>query len=286
MNVTSGRTVRLGTMLATVLVSALVVGLALGAGSTFTASAAEAIEVSAEEKAGLVYMVEEEKLARDVYAKMSELWGLGIFRNISNAEQRHIDHVRVLLNAQGIGDPTASAKPGEFTDGRLQELYDDLVKKGSASLEAALLVGAAIEDIDISDLEALKAQTTDPDIVALYDSLIAGSENHMRSFAGQLKARGFEYKPEHISPARYSTILTGSNGHEGGNDGGHNGGHNGGNDACGPDCDCEAGMGTTGDTRNIGRSLGRGLGRRLGRGPGEGQRNGEGHAVFANRPLA
>lgn len=282
MNKTSGKTVRLGTLLATVLVSALVVGLALGAGSIFTASAAEAPEVSAEEKAGLVYMVEEEKLARDVYAKMFELWGLGTFRNISNAEQRHVEHVREVLKAQGIDDPTASAKPGKFTDGHLQDLYNALIKKGSASLEAALSVGAAIEDMDISDLEALKAQTTNPDIVVLYDSLIAGSENHMRSFAGQLKTRGVQYKPEHISPERLSSILAGSNGHEGGNDGGHNGANNGGNDACGPDCDCGGNAGTM-FRAGMGRMSNM---RGLGRGQGKGQRNGQGYVACDNCPHA
>ena len=154
MNKTSTKTTRKGTLLATLLVSALVAGLALGAGAIFTASAAEAPEVPAEEKAGLAYLAEEEKLARDVYAKMFELWGLGVFRNISNAEQRHVEHVRAVLKAQSLSDPTASAKPGEFTDARLQALYDTLVKKGSESLEAALTVGATIEDVDISDLEA------------------------------------------------------------------------------------------------------------------------------------
>ena len=212
MNKTSRKTAQMGTLLATLLVSALVAGLALGAGGIFTASAAEAPEVSAEEKAGLVYMVEEEKLARDVYARMFDLWGLGMFRNTSSAEQRHIEHVRGVLKEQGLSDPTASAKPGEFTDASLQRLYDALVKKGSESMEAALAAGAAIEDIDISDLEALRAKTTNRDISALYDALIAGSENHMRSFAGQLKARSAEYKPEHISPERYASILAGSNG--------------------------------------------------------------------------
>jgi len=160
----------------------------------------------------LLYMVEEEKLARDVYARMFDLWGLGMFRNTSSAEQRHIEHVRGVLKALGLSDPTASAKPGEFTDASLQRLYDALVKKGSESMEAALAAGAAIEDIDISDLEALRAKTTNRDISALYDALIAGSENHMRSFAGQLKARSAEYKPEHISPERYASILAGSNG--------------------------------------------------------------------------
>jgi len=271
MNKTSTKTTRKGTLLATLLVSALVAGLALGAGAIFTASAAEAPEVPAEEKAGLAYLAEEEKLARDVYAKMFELWGLGVFRNISNAEQRHVEHVRAVLKAQSLSDPTASAKPGEFTDARLQALYDTLVKKGSESLEAALTVGATIEDVDISDLEALKAKTKSEDIAALYNALIAGSENHLRTFAGQLKARGADYKPEHISPERYSAILAGSN-RQG---------------ACDPDCGFAGNMGRMGRMGRMGNmSSGFGPGRAGGRGQRQGRMNGQGRAVGGNCPYA
>jgi len=266
MNKTSMKTARMGTLLATLLVSALVAGLALGAGGIFTASAAEAPEAGAEEKAGLVYMVEEEKLARDVYAKMFELWGLRVFQNIVGAEQRHIERVRGVLKAQGLSDPTASAKPGEFADARLQKLYDTFVKKGSESPEAALAVGAAIEDLDISDLEALKAKTESDDIAALHNALIAGSENHIRSFAGQLKARGVEYKPERISPERYASILAGSNGRN----------------AFGPDCDFAGNMGRMGRMSNMGNGFG--PGRAGGRGQRQGQRNGQGRAVGGDCP--
>jgi len=170
-----------------------------------------------------------------------------MFRNIAGAEQRHIEHAREVLKAQGLTHPTASAKPGEFSDARLQKLYDTLVKKGSGSPEAALAVGAAIEDLDISDLEALKAKTESDDIAALHNALIAGSENHIRSFAGQLKARGAEYKPEHISPERYASILSGSNGCS----------------ACGP-----------------GRAGGRGQRQ----GQRQGQRNGQARAVGGDCP--
>ncbi len=74
-----------------------------------------------------------------------------------------MDHVRELLKAHGIADPTATAKPGVFADASLQGgLYNTLVKKGAESIEAALAVGAAVEDADIADLESLKAKRAIP----------------------------------------------------------------------------------------------------------------------------
>ena len=39
-------------------------------------------------------MVEEEKLAHDVYLKLYEKWGISIFSNIAVSEQNHIDEVK------------------------------------------------------------------------------------------------------------------------------------------------------------------------------------------------
>ncbi len=51
--------------------------------------------LSAEEIAGLVYMWEEEKLARDSYLLLDEEWDLMIFASISVSEQRHMNAVKL-----------------------------------------------------------------------------------------------------------------------------------------------------------------------------------------------
>lgn len=53
--------------------------------------------VSATTKAQLLYLVEEEKLARDVYAALDAVSVSPKFKNISGSEQTHMDAVAVLL---------------------------------------------------------------------------------------------------------------------------------------------------------------------------------------------
>ncbi|HSG43289.1 MAG TPA: DUF2202 domain-containing protein, partial [Anaerolineales bacterium] len=55
-------------------------------------------DLSEEEAASLLFMREEEKVARDVYIKMYELWGMPIFQNIANSEQMHMDQIKLLLD--------------------------------------------------------------------------------------------------------------------------------------------------------------------------------------------
>lgn len=163
--------------------------------------------LSAEEKADLLYMREEEKLARDVYLAMSSLWGTPIFSNIAASEQNHMDQVLNLLNRYGVADPVAGMGPGQFATEKFQTLYAELVAQGSQSLVDALAVGAVIEEIDIIDLWDCLAVATHQDIKRVYQNLKAASENHLQAFVGQLAARGVTYEPQYLTPEQYQQII-------------------------------------------------------------------------------
>ena len=183
--------------------------------------------ISPEDAADLQFMREEEKLAHDVYVTLYEKWGLRVFANIPRSEQQHTEAVAYLLDRYDITDPAAGNTLGEFTDERLQALYDQLVAQGSKSVADALKVGAAIEEIDIRDLQERLAGTDNADIERVYNSLLAGSENHLRAFVGNLKARtGETYAPQYLSQAAYNAIVTAS-GSQGGGNGGRGGGRGG-----------------------------------------------------------
>lgn len=156
----------------------------------------------------LLYMREEEKLARDVYLTLYEEWKMPIFNNIGSSEQTHMDAVKTLLDRYGLEDPAAGKDVGVFTNLTLQELYDQLVEEGKQSLTDALHVGAAIEEIDILDLEESIAQTDEADIRLIYENLMKGSRNHLRSFVSTLERQAGEtYQPQYLSQPTYDTIV-------------------------------------------------------------------------------
>ena len=156
--------------------------------------------ISPQEAADLQFMREEEKLAHDVYVTLYEKWDLRVFNNIAASEQKHTDAVAVLLDRYDITDPVTGNDVGEFADLELQALYDQLVAQGSRSVAEALKVGAAIEEIDILDLQERLGETDNASIERVYDSLLAGSENHLRAFVSNLKAQtGETYAPQYLS---------------------------------------------------------------------------------------
>lgn len=160
-----------------------------------------------EEIDGLLWMREEEKLARDVYLTLYEMYGLQIFQNIASSEQMHMDAVLSLLEKYGIEDPAVD-EVGVFTNPELQALYDQLIAMGSQSVEDALKVGALIEETDIKDLEEWIAKTDNADIIQVYENLMAGSENHLRAFTSVLQNYGITYEPQVISEDEYNEIIS------------------------------------------------------------------------------
>ncbi|MEO2154642.1 MAG: DUF2202 domain-containing protein [Nanoarchaeota archaeon] len=142
-------------------------------------------QLSEKEKKELLLMREEEKLARDVYLTLYNKWGLPIFKNIARSEQNHMDAVKVLIEKYGLEDPVEETNDeiGVFKNPELQQLYYQLVNKGSQSIEDALEVGKLIEEKDIEDLEKAISKTNHYDIKIIYNYLMRGSYHHLRAFS-------------------------------------------------------------------------------------------------------
>jgi len=167
-------------------------------------------EVNETERADLLHMREEEKLARDVYLTLYNRWGLVIFRNIARSEQRHMDAIKTLLDRYNIPDPVEATgdRIGVFQNQHIQELYYELVEAGNSSIVNALRVGATIEDLDIKDLEDAYNRTDNRDIKTVYENLMRGSRNHLRAFVGMLREYGSNYTCQYITQEECEQILS------------------------------------------------------------------------------
>lgn len=160
-----------------------------------------------QEKENLLWMREEEKLARDVYLTLFDRWNSQVFANISSSEQMHMDAVLTLLNKYNMPDPASNTR-GVFNNPTLQQLYNSLVSGGSASLAKALETGATIEDLDLKDLREALAATDNADIQLVYANLQKGSRNHMRAFYSNLQNQGITYIPQYITQAELDVIIS------------------------------------------------------------------------------
>ncbi|MBU0657178.1 MAG: DUF2202 domain-containing protein [Gammaproteobacteria bacterium] len=167
------------------------------------------------EETHLVFMREEEKLARDVYLTLSDIYpNVSVFSTIGeNSEQTHTDTVRDMLVKHGITDPNPDANNlpdsiGVFTGADygwyFTEKFAYLTTWGSESVLDALYVGAFIEELDMLDIvgcpkvivetdngigagECGLTYTDEPDLQTMYTHLVDGSKDHLRAYVKNIE---------------------------------------------------------------------------------------------------
>jgi hypothetical protein len=134
-----------------------------------------------EEQELIIYEIyEEEKLARDVYRTLGDMYpDENTFANIQFSEQTHMDAVKNLCDKYGI-KIKVSDETGDFTITKMIEFYADIEQM---SLLDALNVGIVIENMDIKDLGlALALDGMPKDVGRVFTNLIDGSLNHLDAF--------------------------------------------------------------------------------------------------------
>lgn len=165
------------------------------------------INLSDTEKDGIIYMREEEKLARDVYLHFYDKYGMRIFNNIAQAESTHMAALKMLLDKYELKDPIIDDAIGVFQDTKLAGLYIQLTEAGDVSLVEALKVGLTIEDLDIFDIMEYTNDVTSEDIILVYDNLTKGSRNHLRAYYRQTTRYGGTYEAQFITQELFDSII-------------------------------------------------------------------------------
>ncbi len=132
----------------------------------------------------LSFIVQEEKLARDVYGVMYATRWINKFDNILNAEENHQTLVANILTAYGIINPNDGKSAWQFEDKELQTLYTNLIDQWKQSSNAAIQAGITIEQKDIADIQDMMwlFEWYD-DIQNVLQKLLDGSQRHLAAFS-------------------------------------------------------------------------------------------------------
>ncbi len=174
------------------------------------------IELSAGQKAHLVQLYEEEKLAHDLYTEFYAEHNYKPFSHHSEAEAKHMGFVADILSKYELPIPQNVA--GVFNNAEYQKAYNEWLPKGLADGKDALYIAAYIEEMDILDLmNAIDNIAEADDIKALYEELLMGSENHLRAYNKFIGLElGLTYQPQIMDQALFDAIMAGGSGSHGG----------------------------------------------------------------------
>jgi hypothetical protein len=174
-------------------------------GAQLLVSSLPASVLNDDQKRILVYMWNEEKLAKDVYLALNAIYPSQQLYNIATtSETQHEAAMQALLEKYNLSvwepvNPAASysaaalaAVPaGAYTVTVLQSLYDTLYAKGGASARDSLEVGCMVEVTDINDFDHDLALVDNVlDARTVFENLRAGSYSHYWAFDRGLKSMG------------------------------------------------------------------------------------------------
>lgn len=199
-----------------------------------TGSDAENSGLDATEASHLTFMREEEKLARDVYLTLAELYpDQTVFNQIATrSEQTHTDTMRDRLDQFNLPDPNPNTNnlpsslgvfTGEEWGWYFTEKFALLTTKGEISELDALHVGALIEELDMYDITVCPQvmidrgfsspcgldYTDERALQTAYSALVSGSESHLRAYVEQIEAviGVGNYKAQYLTQDEVDAIL-------------------------------------------------------------------------------
>jgi hypothetical protein len=157
-------------------------------------------------QAALLFQIEEERMAGELYRAFAAKWDLRPFQHIPRSEAQHEAALKALAARAGVTVPAVVA--GRFVSAEVQKRYDALWALGQDSADSALRAGAFVEEQDIADLRALAATTDSADLKAVVTALENASGHHLNAFVRLLAARGVTYTPQVLPADEFATLTS------------------------------------------------------------------------------
>ena len=119
----------------------------------------------------------------------------------------------MLQNYKNPGPAVNKSVNGLVKQG-LASLFDNLLTQGKLSALEALYVGAAIEEVDMLDLQQAIDSVDNDHIRRMYENLLSGSRNHLRTYIKQIEERGNVYEALFLSQDEIDAVMRPQSNHQ------------------------------------------------------------------------
>ena len=103
--------------------------------------------------------------------------------------------------------PTINKSVNGLVKQGLVSLFNNMLTQGKLSALEALYVGAAIEEVDMLDLEQAIDSVDNDHIRRMYENLLSGSRNHLRTYIKQIEERGNVYEALFLSQDEIDAVM-------------------------------------------------------------------------------
>lgn len=160
-----------------------------------------------DDKALLLKLYSEEKMAYDLYGEFYERWQLNVFSDVQQREARHVWCVEVIMNKYSAA-VSAGKKKILYHDKETEDLYNELSVKGCISDLSALEAAAYLKEKFISDLRTRALNINDGYLLKVIFLLEKAAKSHFQAFVKSIRLSGSDYTPAFLTDGEYSNIMT------------------------------------------------------------------------------
>jgi len=144
--------------------------------------------LTAAEQTDLRYMIEKEKLMRNIYKVMYQDYHVELFQTIYQSKENHLNLLESRIDRYDVPNPIAYTSEDEFEDSSLQQIYDEFLATRLVDLSEAIIYVKNMEEQHIAYVETAVLQVNGhADIVSVYNLILEESQTHLDALLGFAK---------------------------------------------------------------------------------------------------
>ncbi len=141
------------------------------------------------EQIDLLYLVEKEKFHTDVYQSIIEASQLSFMGQLCSCDEDFMTRLSIKLEKYGIDNPVADFPRGEYTDTRLQVLFNDFETIDLSNNEVAISYAKDMESEILVEMQQILDQLNgNEDLRNLYLEIQVKSEGQLEELQSFLKS--------------------------------------------------------------------------------------------------
>jgi len=169
------------------------------ADDTFYSAPANVVsnDFSDQEKAGLILLVEKEKLHRDVYMAMANNCQLPLVGELCSCDENYMNLLSIKIDKYGLTNPLVGKEAGEYHDTNVQAVYDDFIENCGTGQYSMMQFAKLMEENDLDIIyEQLEIIEGNTDVMQLYVGLKDASVKQLNSIKDELELHANNGIPE------------------------------------------------------------------------------------------
>lgn len=163
----------------------------------YSASNGTSKDLSADEKEGLLSLLELQKMQVDVYSVMADRIQQPVFNDLAEQDAKLMELLAVKVDKYGLDNPITGKAAGEFEDEAVQNKYNAFIRTTNFGWNEMIAYATDMEEELIDVIQEQKTKISgNMDIVQLYEEILQQSVSDLNALNEEWENYSHIYAPK------------------------------------------------------------------------------------------